>query len=197
MSSAKSKGSPETPERVDPFDPEALRVQGLADLGVEKVLMHVPVRRPNRTEFFRTHPDYVLDTLVLERDDEADRETYIVDPSVRDLMPDELRWVRLFVAMNKRKTLFIWPAKLPRDDNRRGEAWAKSALQAAEQAKSLWVKVYGNRDLGAYEMVVAKGDLGEPQWPDKTFRDLLELAFRDRRIDRADHPVIRELAGEL
>jgi hypothetical protein len=46
-------------------------------------------------------------------------------------------------------------------------------------------------------MVVAKGDLGEPQWPDKTFRDLLELAFRDRRIDRADHPVIRELAGEL
>jgi hypothetical protein len=39
--------------------------------------------------------------------------------------------------------------------------------------------------------------LGTPQWPDKTLRDLIEIAFRYNLIDREDHPVIRELAGEL
>ena len=43
----------------------------------------------------------------------------------------------------------------------------------------------------------AKGDIGEPQWPAKTMRDLLEIGFRNYLIDRPDHPVIRELAGEL
>ena len=72
-----------------------------------------------------------------------------------------------------------------------------TALQAAEQAKALWVQMWWNRDLGAYEMARAKGDLGSPQWPDKSFRDLLEIGFRHNLIDWADHPVIRELAGEL
>jgi len=36
-----------------------------------------------------------------------------------------------------------------------------------------------------------------PQWPDKSFRDLIELAFRHNRIDRANHPVIQRLDGEL
>ena len=186
-----------TPEAADPFDPDTLRVQGLADVEVEKVLTHVPTRRPGRTEFFRVHPEYVLDTLILEREDGIDRETYLVAPEVQDLVMHELRKVRLFVCINKRGTVFMWPAKLPRDDTDRGGAWARTALQVAEQAKGLWVKMWGNRDLGAYEMVRAKGDLGDPQWPEKSFRDLLALAFRERRIDRPDHPVIRELAGEL
>ena len=57
--------------------------------------------------------------------------------------------------------------------------------------------MHWERDLGGYEMQRAKGDLGEPQWPEKSFRDLLEIAFRHNLIDRPDHPVIRELAGEM
>jgi hypothetical protein len=184
-------------EPSDPFDPEALRVNALADVDVEKILTAVPVRRPNRTEFFRVHPEYVTDTLVLERDDGLDRETYLVQREVQDLVAHELRRVRLFTAIDKLGTVFLWPAKLPREDSDAGRRWAQTALQAAEQAKTLWVKMHGNRDLGGYEIFRAKGDLGEPQWPDKSFRDLIEIAFRDRLIDRDDHPVIRELAGEI
>jgi hypothetical protein len=52
---------------VDPFDLDALRVEGLDDIGVEKVLLTVPVRKPRKTEFFRVHPDedYCLDSMVL------------------------------------------------------------------------------------------------------------------------------------
>ncbi|MFW6034537.1 MAG: hypothetical protein ACOC9R_05310 [bacterium] len=185
-------------EAADPFDPEALRQGALADVDVEKVLTAVPVRRPNRTEFFRVHREWVTDTLVLERQDGLDRETYLVQPGVQDLVVHELRRVRLYTCINKRSTVFLWPAKLPQEGQNDGaRRWAETALQVAEQAKGLWVKMAGNRDLGGYELFRAKGDLGEPQWPDKTFRDLIEIAFRDRLIDRPDHEVIRELNGEL
>ena len=55
----------------------------------------------------------------------------------------------------------------------------------------------GDRDLGAYAHVRARGNLDEPKWPDKTFGELLRIAFAARIIDRPDHPYIRELNGEL
>lgn len=183
--------------KVDPFDPETLRLNAGADVNVEKVLTAVPVRKPKRTEFVRVHPDYVSDALVLEREDGLDKECYLVTSEVQHLVLPELRRTRLFTAISKRGTVFLWPVKLPGDDNDRFRRTADTALQAAEQAKTLWVKVVWNRDLGGYEMFRAKGDLGEPQWPDKSFRDLLEIAFRLNLIDRPDHPVIKELAGEL
>jgi hypothetical protein len=184
-------------EPSDPFDPAALRVGAVADIAVERVLTVVPVRKPKRDEFFRVHPEYVVDTFVLEREDGMDRETYLVRPEFQHLVLAELKKVRLFTAINKRGTSFLWSAKLPREDTDAGRRWAETALAAAEEAKTLWVKMVASRDLGGYEYFRAKGDLGDPQWPDKSHRDLIELAFRGRVIDRADHVVIRELAGEV
>jgi len=71
-------------------------------------------------------------------------------------------------------------------------------LEIADYAKTCWVKMAGKRDLGAYEMFKARGDLGEPDWPDKSLSELLRLAFKgDRLIDSLNHPVLRELAGEM
>jgi hypothetical protein len=50
--------------------------------------------------------------------------------------------------------------------------------------------------LGAYDVFEATGQLGEPEWPTVPFRELLRVAFKDRLIDRADHPVLRRLRGE-
>ena len=109
----------------------------------------------------------------------------------------ELRQVRLFTVINRHGNVFLWPVKLPGEENDRLRRMADSALNGAEEGKALWVKLVWARDLGAYEMFRAKGDLGNPQWPAKSFRDLIEIAFRHNLIDRADHPVIRELAGEI
>ena len=183
----------------DPFDPEALRVSGIADVDIEQVLTTVPVRNPKRREFFRVNPDpnYTLDTYLLERDAAMDKERYLVVGGLRQTLMQELRQVRLFTAINKSGTVFLWPAKLAGDGNAHLRRISDSALLAAEEAKTQWVRVWWNRDLGAYEMARAKGDLGSPQWPDKSFRDLLEIGFRHNLIDRADHPVIRQLSGEL
>ncbi len=190
--------SDEKPQ-IDPFDPARFRVDPLADIEVEKVLTTVPVRKPKRTEFFRVHPgrDFTVDMYLLEREDGMDRESYLVDPSIQHLVLSELRQVRLFTVINKHGDIFLWPVRLPADDRDRLRRMADSALGGAEQAKALWVKLVWDKHLGAWEMYRAKGDLGAPQWPDKSFRDLLELAFRSYLIDTPEHEVIRELAGEL
>jgi hypothetical protein len=51
--------------------------------------------------------------------------------------------------------------------------------------------------LGAYEIFEAMGKLPEPEWPDLTFEQILEIAFRDRFISDLNHPVLRRLRGEF
>lgn len=187
-------------EVTDPFDTNRLRAASLENIGVEKITLTIPVRRPGRNEFFRVHPDpsMTVDWYVLERDDEMDREVYWVTEEFRGDLLDELKPVRIFTCINKRGTVFLWPARLPGSDNRLGRRWHESALEIADQAKRLWVKMQGKRDLGAYELYRAKGDLGEPQWRDEPLSDLLRLAFKgDLLISSLDHPVLRELAGEM
>ncbi len=73
----------------DPFDPASLAISGdmAAELGVKKLLVSVPVRKPNRQEFFRCDPrsDYQINTAVLELKDE--REVYLVTPEMRAAIP--------------------------------------------------------------------------------------------------------------
>jgi hypothetical protein len=185
----------------DPFNLEALRAApDLEFVNVEKLLNTVPVRRPSKNDFFRVRPgeDFVIDNYVLEHDSDQDRTIYWVTPNLRDVLGDYLRKVRLFTCIDKRGNVFLWPAKLPTSDgSRAAQSWYTSALLAAEEAKKVWVKIIGNRQIGAYDIVRARGDLGDPQWPDHSFEDLIKIAFRDRLIDAPDHPVIRDLNGEI
>jgi hypothetical protein len=58
-----------------------------------------------------------------------------------------------------------------------------------------WVRVTANMSLGAYEIWEAVGNLPEPEWPQLSFQDILKIAFRDRIVDRPDHPLIMKLRG--
>lgn len=184
----------------NPFDLEALRAVPDLDIDVEKILTTVPVRRPNKNEFFRVHndADYVIDGYVLEHESEMDRTMFWVAPNVRAALVEHLRKVRLFTCIDKRSNVFLWPAKLPTvDGSAAARSWYLSGLRAAEEAKRVWVKITGNRSLGAYNISVARGELGAPQWPDHTFQELIELAFHDKVIDSMGHAVVREINGEI
>jgi hypothetical protein len=189
------------PDQPDPFDLEALReAPDLDAFDVEKILTTVPVRKPRPNEFVRVRDSvkFTVDGWTLEHESGLDRTMYWVSPDMRVILRDHLRKVRLYVAINKRSNVFLWPCRLPTADSNSGaRSWYQSALRAAEQAKVLWVKISGNKDIGAYDMVVARGDLGDPQWPGHTFQQLLEIAFRDKIIDRLDHEVIKEIEGEI
>jgi hypothetical protein len=137
-----------------------------------------------------------IDTLILEHEDGLDRNLYLVAADLRVDLMDELRLTRLFTAMTKRGTQFLWPVKLPLDGNAQ-RAWSASAIAAAEETKTLWVKLVGDKGAGAYRYIKATGDLGEPQWQDKSLGELLQLAFKERYIGTLEHEVLRDLRGEI
>jgi hypothetical protein len=186
---------------ADPFNLDALRAAPDLDaIDVVKILVTVPVKRPGRNEFFRVHPspEYVVDNYVLEHESEMDKTTYWVAPGLWDALQDNLRKVRLFTCMDKRGNVFLWPAKLPAaDGSSAARSWYLSGLRAAEEAKKLWVKIVGNKAVAAYDVVVARGDLGDPVWPDRTFQELIKVAFGDKVINTMEHPVLREINGEI
>lgn len=185
----------------DPFDPANLRITADAvAIATENTITAIPVRKPKKDEFFRVHPDdgYRLDAYVVERDGERERETYLVPPTLSGAVPPEvIRPVRLLTCLSRKGTLFLWPAKLCGETSSPGYRWSATALRIASQAEKVWVRMYGDRDLGGYSMVVARGSIDEPKWPDMEFRKMLRMGFENSMIDGPDHPVLRELNGEL
>ena len=182
---------------VNPFDPKNLVLsQNFADMiGVKKAVITIPVRKPNRQEFVRTHPDqsYQVATAVLELKDE--RETYLVAQDVIPEISQELTPKLLIATINRQDVLSIWPIRLPGVDGKVDD-WNKSALEAAATAREGWVRVAANMSLGAYDIFEATGNLPNPEWPDIEFPKILEIAFRDKYIDSVDHPVLQRLRGE-
>lgn len=184
--------------KANPYDPASLRLsQNFTEsTGVKKLLTTVPVKKPNKQDFIRVHPDpaFRLETAVLEFKEE--RETYLVAPALWSELPSELTPKVLFVAMNRQKVLFLWPIRLPGEDSRHDE-WNASALEAATIAQQHWVRVSSNMSLGAYDISQASGDLLEPEWPDYTLSQILEIAFKGRFIQDLNHPALRRLRGEV
>src|SRR5271169_3778786 len=108
----------------DPFNPAALRLDPsyAETAGVRRHLMTVPVRKPNRQEFFQVHSDpaYRLTPAAIVELKE-DRETYLITPTIAQQLPDEFAAATLLTAINRQGVLFIWPLKLPGPDGRQNE----------------------------------------------------------------------------
>lgn len=159
--------------------------------GVEKLLTTVPVRKPDKREFVRVHPDMHFETMLLNWED---KESYLVSPNLLTEVSGIAVPVSLKVAINRVNVLFLWPLRLPGQDGR-SNAWHESAWEAAGLAVNRWVSVRAKMELGAYEIHIAPEPLSEPQWPDKSIEDLLNVAFRSRFIGDPEHPVIKRLQG--
>lgn len=184
-------------EPRDPFDPAALRIDSTtnASLGVERPILVVPVRKPDRQMFFRVHPspDMRIDCHIIELQNE--REIYLVTPHIAAMLPGETKPARFLTCIPRvGGGIFLWPLKLPSEDGRTS-GWAMTAQKAAELAETKWVRMQSNMGMGAYD-VSTSTHIPDPVWPEISMRELLRIAFGDGRlIDRDDHPVIRQLLG--
>lgn len=189
-----------TAQAPDPFDPSRLRLSQDFNVaaGVKKLLTTVPCRKPSKEWFVRCHhdPAYQIQTYVVELKEDGG-ETYLVEPSLwHELAGESTFSPRLLITTtNKQGTVFLWPVRLPGADGRHDD-WNKSALEAANYATKSWVRVQANMSLGAYEVHMATGNLGDPEWNVPPFNELLRIAFRDRFINSLDHPVLKRLRGE-
>jgi hypothetical protein len=119
---------------------------------------------------------------------------YLLRPQLAAKLPGEFTAHTLYTCINRQGVLSIWHIRLPGEDGKLLE-WHRSAAEAAERAMSRWIRMQANMSLGAYEISEARGNLPEPEWPEYSFREILEVAFKDRLIGDEDHPVVKRLRG--
>ena len=180
------------------YDLEAMRLPqnfgGIA--GVKKVLTTVPCRKPSNQIFVRVHPDEAWSMTAAVLQLKEDGECYLVLPELYVELAQEVRPKMLYTGMTRDGNPFLWPVNMPGDDGRL-DSWSQSAHTAANLAKKSWVRLVANRTVGAYDVMQATNLVEEPVWPELTFAELINLAFRDKVIDSTNHVIVRRLRGEM
>jgi hypothetical protein len=183
----------------DPFDPAALHLGAdySEGLGVRKVISTVPVRKPNKSEWFqvRPGPQWRLQTALLEVEAGVDRAVYLVARELWADLSGEISPALVLTCTNRAGDLFLWRVKLPGPDGRTN-TWTESALRIAQAAETTWCRMVADTTNGHYTHFEPAAELPEPKWPDGLdFHQILKIAFRDKFIDSADHAILRALRG--
>jgi hypothetical protein len=183
---------------VEQLDPEMFRVDqsALDQQATKKVLTVIPVRRPGTNEFFRVHPDpaYSLSPVYFINL-KQNREYYIVAPGLRSqLRPKEYSIGQLFLAIDRLDNPFFWLVTTQSPTGRVSE-WYLSSLECALRAKPDWISMSADQAAGGYVVTLAEDPLPEPIWPEQSFKELFDLAFKRRFVTSVDHAVFNELRG--
>lgn len=166
--------------------------------GPKEYLSRLPVGKPSKQEFWRANPDEGMSLITNLFEDKENREFYIIAPSMLGEMMalDVVTPVKLTPTISRQGVLRLIPAKLPSDTG--GSAsWQDTLLLAVERAKTKWVRIGADMALGAYRIWEAQGALSDPEWPDISLNQMLEIGFKDRIIDNEDHPIFNKLLGRI
>ena len=182
----------------NPFDPARLRIGQRFEEGadVRQVLVSVQVRKPQRQEFIRVNPDPEMSIAVALLELKSERQTFIVDPALAPTLPGEAVSKMLYTAVTTTGNVFLWPVKLP-DEQDSLDEWNAVSHQAAELAKKKWVRISANMPARCYDVLEATATFREPVWPEVPLSKLLEIAFKNRFIGDHDHTVLSRLRGEI
>ena len=177
------------------FNLEAIRLpQNFGESsGIKKLLTTVPVRKPNKTLFIRTHPEFRMDVSLLEYGYEKD--LYVVPYELVLEAGVQTKPTRLVLAVDRHNTAFIWPLTLP--DSETPLRWHTSAMEADVEAQERWIRIEANKALGAYEFRPAENQFDKPTWPDVPWNQLVGIAFKKKIIDKFDHIILQKLRGEI
>jgi hypothetical protein len=183
---------------IDELDLDSLRLSQNFDavVGVKKALLSVPLRKPNKHEWFRVHAEWSFDAFVLKMRGDRKDEVYVVAAHIVALVPDEVTPMRFVATVTRQGVFMLWPVRLPGQDGRHDE-WSRTAMESAAMARSGWIRMAANIHLGSYEVFQPVADFPEAEWPDMPWDAILKLAFKNSIIDNVDHPALRQLRGEV
>jgi len=180
------------------LDLQALRLPANygATLGVKKLLTNVPVRKPRKPQFFRTHPsaDMAFGGMLLQQKEKD--ESYLVMPDVAHQISELVQAVDLFAAIDRQNNVFLIPVPRPGESGARNP-WHESLFQAVELAKENWIRINANMQMGGYDVCEAQVSLSTPDWPEHGMHKLIEVAFRGKIIQSLDHAMVQGLLGRI
>src|SRR5262249_8382823 len=99
------------------------------------------------------------------------------------------------LAVNMQGRHFLWGVRRPVDDTKEPDRWMRTPLEAVRLAKDKWTRLFWDEQTKVHRLQTSESGQ-EPTWPEKSFRELLEIAFKGFVIESADHPVLAQLKGE-
>jgi hypothetical protein len=181
---------------LDPFDLTNLRLDQsfLETAGVKKLLTTVPVGKPSPQDFVRTHPGQEYRDTFAMIELKEDREFYVLQREIARALPGEFFTATVFTCINRQGVVRLCPVRLPAPDGK-ANIWHQSLMDGVLHAMHHWTRIKANMALGAYEKFEAAATIPDPVWPEVPFPELLRIGFRDRVVDRIDHPLIKKLRG--
>jgi len=191
----------DAPEEASPSDSifdnvESLRKRQDFDalVGTQRLLVSVQVGKPGNQTWFQVLPgdEWQLTAALLKL--EEDGTYFYVAPDIYPDLEAEAIRVVLRTVVTTQGTVSLWPIRLPNPDGRDFPWWI-SARAVAVQAEIAWVRMRANQEAGAYDVIKATDDYGEPDLPQRNFPGLLEVAFAGKVIESLDHPVVLKLLG--
>lgn len=164
----------------------------------KKILTTVPVGKPGKGRFFRTHADDAQTMEALIYEDKEQSDIYIVSPQVGHLLESLTRRVRIYVTVDRADNPFLVPVPLPDADGTRNR-WHDSLEKAVIHGKKAWIRIGANKATGSYEVFEAtqSASIPAPSWPDESIESLVEIAFAGKMILDENHPVVDSLLGRV
>lgn len=158
------------------------------------------MRKPPSHQYWRGCPNNDYSDVFSLLATDAREDAYLLGVEVADHLHDigepACKDKRLRLVAFSNDTFAIVPFAVP-DETGRLHTWALSAEEIWDASLTQWVRMSSSMPLGRYTYQVARGDLGEPEWPTQSFAELMEMAFRGLIIESLDHIVLRRLRGEV
>jgi len=159
----------------------------------KREIVRVPVKKPGGQIFFRIHPTEEIPVWLLKWED--DGEQYVINPKMLKFLDDQAKLNILYLGITLSGHPFLFPVQ-QKDANGKWNSWHESAFNIITMAKKQWLRMVAERQINGYEPYVAEQKHPEPEWPQKTMMEYLAIAFREKRIDTEDHPIIKSLKGK-
>ena len=165
-------------------------VKGASSVGIVTITV---AAKPVKNEFFRTHPTFCPEVVLVQHEEGMENYYYAVDTDMEvPLKGIGINCVlhKLYLIVTPRGATRIIPINCEIENE-----WTRTKEIGLLDGREQWVRIYSDRENTSYKVFPAPpGRFADPIWlalsPAKIFR----LAFRDkgRLIDTPQHPLFKK-----
>jgi hypothetical protein len=120
--------------------------------------------------------------------DQKANKLFVVNRRILSLVGTQARLYRVRQAITTDGEIYLWPA--PVEGRLESDI---THLNAQQAALSRWIRIEWAGK--AFLAVEPQGDLGQPEWPELAFQEVLELGLTGHLINDENHPFIKRLLG--
>jgi len=160
----------------------------------EIIITAIPPERPDKQTFIRAHPTMsaVVDVVVYEAEN---KRKYLVHKNAIPYVSAHMKKMQLYPVISLKGNIWLFPVTLPKPGKKMND-WSVSREKIIFQARKQWIQCVPKSEGAGYDAVVALKKHREPEWPELTMPEYLEIAFDGYIIQDKDHPVVKALRGE-